>query len=351
VWPLAARAQQARKIRRIGFVGGGSRAGGGHSGLAEGMASLGYTEGKDFAVEWRFAEGQFERFPALISDLIGLNVDVIVLGTTAAIRPAQKLTTSIPLIMSISTAPVELGFVASLARPGGNTTGLATAYEQRVSKQVELFATAIPGLSRIGVLSNANNPVHPITLKTAYEAAQQANLGVVPLQARTATEIEDAIATFVRERAEGLLLFPDGFFNSRRHEIFDLARKNRLASVVGQREYLEAGALISYGEHFRDFLHRTAVYVDKIFKGAKPGDLPIEQPTRFYLLVNLNTAKALDLKIPESFLVRADEVIEQVWHSCKLLRLLTAGIGTKCGSRFVLVMAAVEGTSDTHQAR
>ena len=133
---------------------------------------------------------------------------------------------------------------------------------------------------------------------------------MVPVQASTAADIEDAITTLVHERAEGFLVFPDGFFNSRRHQIFELARRNHLASVVGQREYLEAGALISYGEHYRDYLHRTAVYVDKIFKGANPGDLPIEQPTRFYLLINLNTAKAVGLKLPESFLIRADELIE-----------------------------------------
>ena len=312
VWPLAARAQQAEKVRRIGFVSGATRARVHDvlSGFPQGMRELGYVEGRDFNIEWRFAEGRYELFPTLAAELVRLNVDVIVVGTPAAVGSVQRATKTIPIVMGYSTDPVGNGFVASYARPGGNTTGLASSLDEITAKHVELLATALPNLSRIGHLSNPANPNHVSVLNTARASTQRAGLTLVPFEARNPSEIEYAFATFTRERVGAVLVVSDAFFNNQRQQIAELALRERLPTMFHQREYVAAGGLMSYGEKLFDFFRRAATFVDKIFKGAKPADLPIELPTRFYLTINLPTAKLLGLEVPPMLLARADEVIE-----------------------------------------
>jgi putative tryptophan/tyrosine transport system substrate-binding protein len=311
-WPVVARAQLIGKVRRVGFLSGASRTAVADviAGFPQGMRELGYVEKRDFIMEWRFADGRYERFPELAAELVRLNVDVIVLGTPAAVRAAQQATNSIPIIMGYSTDPVGNGFIASLAHPGGNTTGLASSLDEIISKQLELMVTAVPNLTRIGHLSNPENPNHIPVLTTVQASAQRAGLTLVPFEARNGQEIENAFALFTRERAGAVVVVPDAFFNTQRQQIAKLALSERLPTTFSQREYVAAGGLMGYGEKLFDFFRRAATFVDKIFKGAKPADLPVEQPTRFYLTINLTTAKALGLTIPETLLATADEVIQ-----------------------------------------
>jgi len=311
-WPLAPRAQQAIRVRRIGFLSGASHATTGKilAGFSRGMSDLGYVEGKDFTIEWRFAEGRYERFADFAAEMVRLNVDVIVLGTPAAVRAVQRATSTIPIVMGYSTDPVRNGFVASLARPGGNITGLASSLDESVSKQLELLATVVPNLSRVGHLSNSENPNHDPVLASAQVSARQAGVDLVSVTARNPPEIENAFATLSGERVGAVIVNSDAFFNSQRHRIAELALRARLPTIFPQREYVQDGGLLAYGEKLFDFFRRSASYVDKIFKGAKPADLPVEQPTQFYLTINLITAKALGFDIPATLLARADEVIE-----------------------------------------
>jgi putative ABC transport system substrate-binding protein len=209
-----------------------------------------------------------------------------------------------------TTDPVNNGFVATLSRPGGNTTGLASSLEDTSTKQIELLATSVPTLSRVGLLMNPSTPTASAVLRSAQASARKADLVTVVMEARSSEEIENAVSTLSNERVGAVMVIPDAFFFSERHRIAERMVERRLPTVFAQREYVEAGGLMSYGENLKDFFRRAASFVDKIFKGAKAGELPIEQPTRFYLVVNLKTAKALGLTIPESFLLRADEVIE-----------------------------------------
>ena len=274
------------------------------------MSDLGYVEGKDFTIEWRFAEGRYERFADFAAEMVRLNVDVIVLGTPAAVRAVQRATSTIPIVMGYSTDPVRNGFVASLARPGGNITGLASSLDESVSKQLELLATVVPNLSRVGHLSNSENPNHDPVLASAQVSARQAGVDLVSVTARNPPEIENAFATLSGERVGAVIVNSDAVFNSQRHRIAELALRARLPTIFPQREYVQDGGLLAYGEKLFDFFRRSASYVDKIFKGAKPADLPVEQPTQFYLTINLKTAKALGFEIPATLLARADEVIE-----------------------------------------
>jgi putative ABC transport system substrate-binding protein len=311
-WPLAAHAQQPAKVWRIGFLSAVNRptfAGLG-AGFLTGMRDLGYVEGRDFVIEWRSAEGQYERFAKIAAELVEMRVDLIVTGTAAAIRPLQRATATIPIVMAYSTDPVGSGFVASLAHPGGNTTGLASSSDDSSPKQLELLATAVPKLSRAAVLLNPGTPTSSAVLKNAEAAAQKAGIVVVSMEARNQQEIENAFAALARERVQAVMVSPDAFFFGQRQLLADLALRNRLPSVFGQREYAEAGGLMSYGESLEEFFRRAASFVDKIFKGAKPGDLPIEQPTKFHLVINRKTADALGLIIPPQLYIFAEEVIE-----------------------------------------
>jgi putative tryptophan/tyrosine transport system substrate-binding protein len=311
-WPLGVRAQQGgQKLRRIGHLIGGTQAGTSRVsvGLIEGLRDLGYIEGRDYIVEYRYAEGRYDRFPDLAAELVRLNVDVVVLGTPAAISAMRQATSTIPIIMAVVTDPVGNGFVSSLARPGGNITGLATSQESTTAKQIELLSEILPKLSRVGILANPNSPTVP-DLVRARAAARQAVIELFQADARNADEIDVAFVKFSHERVEAIVVIPDAVFALHRRHIAELAMKARLPTMFGNREYVVDGGTFSYGQNIKDFLRRSAVLVDKIFKGAKPADLPIEQPTRFFLTVNLKTAKLIGLNLPESFLVRADEVIE-----------------------------------------
>jgi putative ABC transport system substrate-binding protein len=312
VWSLAVRAQQGeRKLRRIGHLIGGTQAGTSRVsvGLIEGLRDLGYIEGRDYIVEYRYAEGHYDRFPDLAAELVRLNVDVVVLGTPAAISAMRQATSTIPIIMAVVTDPVGNGFVSSLARPGGNITGLATSQESTTAKQIELLSEILPTLTRVGILTNPDSP-HVPDLVRARAAARQAAIELFQADARNADEIDVAFVKFSHERVEAIVVIPDAVFALHRRHIAELAMKARLPTMFGNREYVVDGGTFSYGQNIKDFLRRSAVLVDKIFKGAKPADLPIEQPTRFFLTVNLKTAKLIGLNLPESFLLRADEVIE-----------------------------------------
>jgi putative ABC transport system substrate-binding protein len=313
-WPLAARAQQRGKVWRIGFLGGGLRPvsleSSFHHNFVRGMRELGYIEGKDFIVEWRFAESRFELFPALAAELVRLNVDVIVAGAPAAVRPAQQATATIPIVMAVSADPVGHGYVASLARPGGNTTGLANSQEEAIPKQLELLAMAVPHLSRVGLVVNPNNSAHPIFLDVAQAAAQKAGVVLVPVKMGTSEDIPNAFAALSNERVDAAMVVADPLFSSHRQRIAELAMKARLPTIFMQREYVEAGGLMSYGESIGEFYRRAAFYVDKILRGSKPADLPIQQPTRFFLVINRKTAEAIGLTLSLQLLVAADEVVE-----------------------------------------
>jgi putative ABC transport system substrate-binding protein len=311
-WPLAAHTQQAGKVWRIGILTGASPSDFSELGAAfvQGMRDLGYVEGRDFVVETRSVEGKYERFPEVAAEFVRLNVDVIVTATTAAIRTLQRATTTIPIVLAYSTDPVGNGYVASLARPGGNITGLSGSSEDTSPKQLELVSAVLPNASRIGLLGNPAGPVYPDVRKGMQNAAQRAGLALVPVEARTPQEIEAAFAQLRKEGVQAFVSAADAVFWNNRRRITELALSNRLPSMFPQREYAVEGGLMSYGENLADFFRRSASFVDKIFKGAKPGDLPIEQPTRFNLVINRKTADTLGVTIPAQLYIFADEVIE-----------------------------------------
>jgi putative ABC transport system substrate-binding protein len=312
-WPLAARAQQPERVRRIGFLSGTTRPVSFESsyfgGLLQGLRELGYVEGRDFVIEWRFAEGRNEVIPALAAELVRSNVDVIVLTTSTAVRPTQQLTQTIPIIMGISYDPVGNGFVDSLARPGGNTTGLTSSADDTAPKLLELLGAMVPNLTRVGVLVNPDGPYTATLMKNLYAAAQTVGIVLARMDARKTQDIDSAFAT-ANEGLNGILVVSDILFTVHRQRIAERALAARLPSMFQQREYVEAGGLMSYGQGFREFFRRTAFYIDKIFRGVKPADLPVEQPTKFDLVINLKTAKALDLQVPWQLQQLADEVIE-----------------------------------------
>ena len=306
-------AQQA-KVARIGFLGVNSRST--PSNLAVqydafilGMRELGYVEGKNLLIEWRFADGKYERLPGLAAELVRMKVEVLVThgtGTQAALRA----TSIIPVVTAFAIDPVGSGFAASLARPGGNITGLSNITTDVSPKHIELLKTIIPELFHVAFLMNPGNPGHSAILKSVQVAGQRVAIRVLPLEARTSEQIERGFAMMTRERTGAVVVAADAFFIAQRLQIAELALKNRMPSTFPYREPVEAGGLMSYGQDITDFFRRSATYVDKILKGAKPADLPIEQPTRFHLAINRKTAKALGILIPKELLLRADEVIE-----------------------------------------
>ena len=306
-------AAQPAKVSRIGFISGASREILFQAGLADaftqGMRELGYAEGKNYLIEWRFADGQYDVFPKLAAELVGLKVDIIVTGTPGAIRAIQQATSTVPIVMAYSTDPVGDGLVESLARPGGNTTGLASSLDESVPKQMELIAAVVPDLKRVGIVSNPQNP-QASALATAKVAARSAGLDLVSVNAKNAQELTDAFTTLVKERVGATIVLSDAYFNGERTRIAELAISHRVPTIFAQRQYVAAGGLMSYGETLADFFRRSALYVDKIIKGARPSDLPVEQPTRFFLVINLKTTNSLGLSIPPALLARADEVIE-----------------------------------------
>ena len=309
--PLVAGAQQAGKVWRIGVLSPGPSTGPFSSApLQQSLRELGYVEGVNLAVEWRNAEGKTERFDDLAADLVRLRVDVIVAIVPGATLAAKRSTASIPIVMVNTPDPVQLGLVVSLGRPGGNVTGTTTLSADLSSKQLELLKEAVPRAMRIAVLWNPNNPWHPLAVKGAEAAARSLAVQLQIVEARSAEEFERAFEAMTRKRAGAVLVLADPLTSFHRTRLAELAIKRHLPGMFGTRAYAEAGGLMSYWAHQADLDRRVASYVDRILKGAKPADLPIEQPTKFEFVINLKTAKALGLTIPPSLLGRADAVIQ-----------------------------------------
>ena len=307
----ASLAQQLGKVWRVGFLSlsSASLTSPTSDAFLKGMRDLGYVEGKNLVVEWRFADGSFERLPDLAADLVRLKVDVIVAAASAAIGAAQKATTTIPIVMATTGDPVGSGFVKSLARPGGNITGLSNMGGETGGKLVELLLSVAPQLSRVGVLVTPTSTTYRAISESVQGAAQSAGVKTLVVEASTPQEIENAFAMMARGNAGAVIVGAAPFFSLRRRQIAELAIRYRMPSIFGSRAYVEAGGLMSYGQKPAENFLRAASYVDKIFKGAKPSDLPVEQPVALELLINLKTAKALGLTIPQTILLRADELI------------------------------------------
>jgi putative ABC transport system substrate-binding protein len=310
--PLAAEAQQAGKVPRIGFLTTPSPTAAAYylEAFREGLRELGYVEGKTIAIEYRFAEGRAERLPALAAELVRLKVDVIVTGGPPAPEEAKQATSTIPIVFAVAGDPVGEGLVASLARPGGNITGLASIAAEVVGKQLELLKEVVPKVSRVAVLLNPSHSAHPLMARQAEGAARALGVQLHILQAGSPAEIDAAFAAMRSQRVGGVLVLRGSLFLAQRTQIAALAAKSRLPAVYGTREEAEAGGLMAYGASLPLLYRRAATYVDRILKGAKPGDLPVEQPTIFELVINLKTAKVLGLTIPQSLLARADKVIQ-----------------------------------------
>jgi putative ABC transport system substrate-binding protein len=312
-WPLTAVAQQPGKVWRVGFVAGGARPvpfeSGPYIGFQIGMRELGYVEGENLAIAWRFAEGHYELFPEFAREFARLQLDAIVSGFSGAVLPMQRANPATPIVMAYSSDPVALGLVSSLARPGGNTTGLASALEETVAKQLDLLVAAVPNLSRVAVLLNPANASSDVGVATLESAAKQTGIILLPLRARTVQEIESVFSSVDTQRAGALIARVDALFFSYRERIAQLALEHRLPSMFGQREHVQAGGLMSYGG-IEEFYRRAATYVNRIFRGAKPADLPVERPTKFYLVINRRTARGLGISIPRLLSMFAEEVIE-----------------------------------------
>ncbi|HET7876457.1 MAG TPA: ABC transporter substrate-binding protein [Methylomirabilota bacterium] len=310
--PLATQAQQTGKLYRIGFLGNSTAALEANlvGPFREGLRDLGYVEGRNILIEYRWAEGKYERFPALIGELIARKVDVIVTAGTPATLAVKKATTSVPLVMVAVGDPVATGIVASLSQPGGNITGLTSIAAEMEGKRLELLREVIPSVSHIAVLWNAASPLQVIAEKQTQAAAQVLRMKVLSLGVRTKEEIEDALAAIVRERPGALLVLADRLFLHHRARIMDFAAQQHLPGVHAYRELVEVGGLMSFGPSYADMHRRAAYFVDRILKGAKPADLPVERPATFELVINLKAAKALGLTIPQSVLLRATEVIQ-----------------------------------------
>ena len=280
------------------------------SAFKQGLQELGYVEGKNLTLHLRFADGKFERVPGLAAELVNLKVDVILSGGTVTTSALQKATGTIPIVMANSFDPVGNGLVKTLARPGGNITGLSSLGDDIGGKHLEMLLSVAPKLSRVAVLLNPGNQSHPLVLKSIQSAALKTSAKILPLEARTAPEIENAFSTMTQGKAGAVIVARDGFFIRQSRQIAELALKNRLPSISERASYAQAGGLMSYGVNQGEQFRRAATYVDKIFRGAKPADLPVEQPTKFELVINRKTAKALGLTIPQALLVSADKVIE-----------------------------------------
>jgi putative ABC transport system substrate-binding protein len=310
--PSVASAQTGAPVPRIGYVFSFVPAEGRHlwEACREGLRELGYVEGSSIRLEPRWAEGRHERLPALVAELVQLNVDAIVAAATPAARAAKAATATIPIVIVAVGEPVKSGLVASLARPGGNITGLSLLTPELSGKRLELLKEVLPRLARVAVLMNPDNPVSAVFLEETRHAAGSLRLELKTVEARNAGETEQAFARLASLRTEALIVFDDPVIWSYRSSIVALAAERRLPAMYGYRDFVDAGGLMSYGPSRPDQYRRTAGYIDRILKGAKPADLPIEQPTRFDLIVNQRTAKALGLELPTSVLLRASEIIE-----------------------------------------
>jgi len=308
--PLAAEAQQAGKVPRIGYIRAEGPPAADIEAFRQGLREHGYVEGKNIVVEYRWADGNEQRLRAIVAELIRVKVDLIVTSAPAATRAAKEAATTIPIVMVLVADPVAFGFVASLARPGGNVTGFAFLLPELSGKRLQLLKDAIPGLSRVAVLWNAINSYKAFDLKEVQAVARASRVAVQTLPVRGPDDFADAFEAAVKSGAGGLITLDDPFTIAHRSRIVNLALKYRLPAVYGVRPFADAGGLMTYGPDRVDQNRRAATYVDKILRGTKPADLPVEQPTKFELVINLKTAKALGLTIPQSLLQRADEIIQ-----------------------------------------
>ena len=313
--PLRVEAQQADKVARIGWLGDDpTRAPHLREAFLQGLRDLGYVEGRNLVVESRYSERKPERLAVLAAELVALKVDVIVTSTTPAALAAKQATKTVPIVFAVVGDPVTSGLVASLARPGGNVTGLATVSPELVSKRLEQLRQAVPGVSRVAVLWQPGGSGERATdkhmLKAAAVAARALGVQLQFVETRGPADFDRAFSDMTRARAGALTVWGSVMFFNERGRLVDLAAKHRLPAVYASREYVDTGGLMSYGASFADSFRRAAIYVDKILKGAQPADLPVEQPTKFELVNNLKSAKALGLTIPQSLLLRADQVIE-----------------------------------------
>ena len=312
--PLAAKSQLvAMASARIGFLGNSDfkTEGALLNGFRQGLQDFGLIEGRTIAIEYRWAEGKPERLPSLAADLVRLKPEIIVVSGSPAVRAAQQATKTIPIVIAaLLVDPVRAGFVASFARPGGNITGLASQYEEIGAKQMQLLTEAIPGIARIVLLRDGGNPGAGLTATAAVAAATKLGVNARLIEVRQPNEFEGAFQAAGDGRAQAIHVLPSPFFSAHRRTLIKLAEMHRLPALYEFRQYVEDGGFMSYGVDIRDMYRRSASFVDRILKGATPGELPIERPTKFELLFNLKTAKALGLTIPPSLLLRADQVIE-----------------------------------------
>jgi putative tryptophan/tyrosine transport system substrate-binding protein len=312
--PLAGEAQPAPRVPRIGLLAPNSptdpRAERIVQALRHGLRELGYVEGQNIAIEFRWADGKYDRLPGLAAELVRLKVSVLVAFSPPAVQAAKQATETIPIVMAAVADPVTMGFVASLARPGGNITGLSSMQRELVGKRLEVLKEVAPKVSRVALLGNPANPNHASLVRDAQDAARALGVRLDSMEARDASEIDHAFAAMTTAGAGAVLVVGDPVFLDHRARIADHAVRRRLPTVFATSEFAEAGGLLAYGPSLADGFRRAATYVDKILKGAKASDLPIEQPSTFELVINLKTAKALGLTIPPALLQRADQVIQ-----------------------------------------
>jgi ABC-type uncharacterized transport system substrate-binding protein len=309
---VPAEAQQAAKIPRIGFQLDTPAAtfAGRVEAFRRGLRELGYIEGKNIIVEWRSAEGKAERRSEIAAELVRLKVDVIVSGGPTVTRAIKEATSTIPIVMGQDTDPVGSGFVASLARPGGNITGLAALAPEMAGKQLELLKEIVPRLSRVAIIGNSTNPGDAQSLRETVLTAGAFEIYLRYLDVLDPKDLETVFRTAAKGRADALLLLGNPILNAHRKQVVDLAVKHRLPATYARPEYVDAGGLMYYGTSYNDLFRRAATYVDKILKGAKPADLPVEQPTKFEFIVSLKAAKQIGLTIPQKVLAQADKVIK-----------------------------------------
>jgi putative tryptophan/tyrosine transport system substrate-binding protein len=310
-WPLAARGQQPGKLPTIGFLGQSTRSAASEwvAAFVQRMHEVGWLEGRTVSIDYRWAEGREERYAELAAEFVRLKVDVIVTSGTPAVMASKQATSTIPIVFATAGDPVGNNLVASLARPGGNVTGLSTLGADLAGKRLELLREFLPGLGRLAIMGNVGNPFTVLEMEEVQAAARQLGLEVATVEIRHAHDIVPAFDT-LKGRSEALYVCTDALAGTNRIRINILAVGARLPTMHGSRDYVEAGGLMSFGPNYPDLFRRAADYVDKILRGTKPGNIPVEQPTKFDLIVNLVTAKALGLTVPPRLLARADEVIE-----------------------------------------
>ena len=310
VAPLAAHAQQPAKVPRVGVLWERSPTDPFIAAFRQGLRELGYTEGQSIGIEERYAYGVVDRYPALMAELLDLNIDVLVVAGTNAAQAAKARTSTVPIVFTVPGDPVGAGLVASLAHPGGNATGLSTRTSGLIGKQLELLKAAVPQVSRVTVLYNAVNPVNRLALQEAREAARSLAMELQVLEVRQPHDMASAFAALTAWRAGAVLALTGPPFGTELAHLAQLAAAHRVPAMFIRREFVEVGGLLAYGPSYADNFRRAATYVDKILKGAKPADLPVEQPMKYELVINLKTAQALGLTMPPTFLFQADEVIQ-----------------------------------------